>query len=233
MKVAASLVILAGSLDAQKKLFRAPKGFDEDGNKINGQHPKRRLQALNKFMCKWAADFLPEGKAGRFCDRYTTMIFRLDDTFGRDQCKFFDPSVKHGGPNPDADMAGMREAKNPNAKAPTKPRRLRRQADNYDACDGKSEAECNNEAMDGLECSAEDMLETSEMYAFCKPDESTNSNAVGERSMSQPNRKLKRYSAGLAKWCQRYISECYGQRVHKHCVNRAKNFLTKLALSDE
>ena len=52
----------------------------------------------------------------------------------------------------------MREAKNPNAKAPTKPRRLRRQADNYDACDGKSEAECNNEAMDGLECSAEDML---------------------------------------------------------------------------
>ena len=75
--------------------------------------------------------------------------------------------------------------------------------------------------------------ETSEMYAFCKPDESTNSNAVGERSMSQPNRKLKRYSAGLAKWCQRYISECYGQRVHKHCVNRAKNFLTKLALSDE
>ena len=55
-------------------------------------------------------------------------------------------------------MTGMREAKNPNAKAPTKPRRLRRQADNYDACDGKSEAECNNEAMDGLECSAEDML---------------------------------------------------------------------------
>ena len=51
-------------------------------------------------MCKWAGDFMPEGKSDRFCDRYTKMIFRLDDTFGREHCAFFDPSVKHGGPNP-------------------------------------------------------------------------------------------------------------------------------------
>jgi len=44
MKVSASLVILAGSIEATKR-FRAPKGVDENGNKINGQHPKRRLQA--------------------------------------------------------------------------------------------------------------------------------------------------------------------------------------------
>ena len=51
----------------------------------------------------------------------------------------------------------MREAKNPNAKAPTKPRRLRRSDDDLDACDGKTEAECNEAAFDGLECDAEDM----------------------------------------------------------------------------
>ena len=54
-------------------------------------------------------------------------------------------------------MTGMREAKNPNAKAPTKPRRLRRSDDDLDACDGKTEAECNEAAFDGLECDAEDM----------------------------------------------------------------------------
>ena len=57
-------------------------------------------------------------------------------------------------------MTGMREAKNPNAKAPTKPRRLRRSDDDLDACDGKTEAECNEAAFDGLECEAEDMIGT-------------------------------------------------------------------------
>ena len=55
-------------------------------------------------------------------------------------------------------MMGMREAKNPNAKAPTKPRRLRRSDDDLDVCDGKNESECNEAAFDGLECEAEDMI---------------------------------------------------------------------------
>ena len=52
----------------------------------------------------------------------------------------------------------MREAKNPNAKAPTKPRRLRRSDDDLDVCDGKNESQCNEAAFDGLECEPEDML---------------------------------------------------------------------------
>lgn len=55
-------------------------------------------------------------------------------------------------------MTGMREAKNPNAKAPTKPRRLRRSDDDLDVCDGKNESECNEAAFEGLECEPEDML---------------------------------------------------------------------------
>jgi hypothetical protein len=225
MKVSASLVILAGSLEASQKKFRAPKGFDDQGHKINGQHPKRRLQALNKFMCKWAEDYLEEGKAGRFCDRYTTMIFRLDDSFGREHCRFFDPAVRFGGPNPDITMQGLVAAKNPNAKNPTKSRRLRRSDDDYDACDDKSEEECDDAAMEGLECSEEDAANP-DMADLCEGDK-----ARGK--MSTPNRKLKRYSTGLAKWCNRYIAECYGQRVHAHCVNRAKKFLSSLQISDD
>lgn len=228
MKVSASLVILAGSIDAKSDRFRAPKGQDENNNKINGQHPKRRLQALNKFMCNWAESYMEEAKGNRFCTRYTAMIYRLDESFGRDMCAYFDPLVKFGGPNPDPDMRGRITAKNPNAKNPTKSRRLRRDADDdLDACDDLDDDDCDEASMEGLECSEEDQNDPS-MADFC--DDS----GVRERGkMSMPNRKLKRYSTGLAKWCNRYISECYGQRVHEHCVMRAKKFLAILAIEDE
>ena len=107
-------------------------------------------------MCSWAESYMAEGKGNRFCARYTDMIYRLDETFGREQCAFYDPSVKFGGPNPDESMTGMVAAKNPNAKNPTKSRRIRRSAADADSCDGLSEEACDNQAMDGLECSAED-----------------------------------------------------------------------------
>jgi len=227
MKVAAFLVVLAGSIQAEeKKRYRAPKGFDENGYKINGQHPKRRLQALNKFMCNWAESYMEDGKSSKFCKRYTNMIYRLNDSFGREQCRFFDPSVKFGGPNPDESMEGMVAAKNPNAKNPTKARRLRRNANDTtdDACgEGVDEDTCNEESMEGMECDQDD-LNDPDMAAFCDEKEA--------RKISTPNRKLKRYSTGLAKWCNRYIKECYGQRKHQHCVNRAKKFLNTLAIED-
>merc|ERR1712176_553660 len=52
-------------------------------------------------MCNWAESYMTESKGSRFCERYTNMIYRLNDSFGREQCRFFDPSVKFGGPNPD------------------------------------------------------------------------------------------------------------------------------------
>merc|ERR1711979_122440 len=110
-------------------------------------------------MCNWAESYMTESKGSRFCDRYTNMIYRLNDSFGREQCRFFDPSVKFGGPNPDDSMVGM-------------------------------------------ECDQDD-LNDPDMAAFCDEKEA--------RKISTPNRKLKRYSTGLAKWCNRYIKECYGQ----------------------
>jgi len=229
MKVSASLIVLAGQIDA--KQYRAPRGLDKDGNKINGQHPKRRLQALNKFMCNWSESYMEEGKSERFCKRYTDMIYRLEKAFNRDTCSFFDTSIKFGGPNPDASMKGKVAAKNPNAKRPTKSRRLRREVedgDNVDACDGLNEAQCNEASMDGLDCSPDDANKP-EMAAFCDGENPL----VTGRKMSMPNRKLKRYSTGLAKWCQRYVAECYGQRVHEHCIKRAARFLSDLKIADE
>lgn len=232
MKVSASLIVLAGTIDA--KQYRAPRGLDKDGNKINGQHPKRRLQALNKFMCNWSGSYMDEGKSERFCKRYTDMIYRLEKAFDRDTCSFFDPAVRFGGPNPDPNMKGKVTAKNPNAKRPTKSRRLRREVedgDNVNACDGMSEAECNEAAMEGLDCNAGDENNPA-LAPFCASDDDDSDGFI-KRKMSMPNRKLKRYSTGLAKWCQRYVAECYGQRVHEHCVKRAARFLSELKIEDE
>jgi len=107
-------------------------------------------------MCNWADTYLDEGMADRFCVRYTEMIYRLDRSFERPQCAFFDPDVRFGGPNPDESMSGQTHSKNPNAKNPTKSRRLRRSDDDVNVCDGMSETECDDEAMAGLECSDED-----------------------------------------------------------------------------
>lgn len=236
MKVSATLIVLASQIESKPDKFRAPKGVDGSGNKINGQHPKRRLQALNKFMCNWAETYLTDGTSERFCERYTTMIHRLDQSFEREQCAFFDTSIKFGGPNPDTDMSGKVHAKNPNAKNPTKSRRLRREADEAeesDPCEGLSEHECDELLLDdgSMDCDGGDDVQ--KLGVLCETTDDKGDLKGKKGKMSTPNRKLKRYSTGLAKWCQRYIAECYGQRVHDHCIMRAKKFLTTLAIPDE
>ena len=76
-------------------------GHDANGNKINGRHPQRRLQAINKFICRWTQANVHSGKGHRVCERVTHQLTNYNDSFQRPQCAFFDPDVKHGGPNPD------------------------------------------------------------------------------------------------------------------------------------
>jgi hypothetical protein len=212
------MVIFAGVVSANNGLFRAPKGHDDNGHKINGKHPQRRLQALNKFLCGWfksnAGDdgLMSEAKAQRMCDRVTTQVHHYNQIFLDKECAYFDPSVKFGGPNPDPSMKGMRQAKNPNAKNPFVQRaidRFRREDDaDYDEDDYDEE---DYEALE--EC---DGTETGALAAFCTED-----NVARKSKLSPQQRKLKRFTKSTAKWCSRYISECYGQRVHEHCVNRS------------
>merc|ERR1711915_872465 len=117
------------------QLFIAPKGIDQNGNKINGQHPQRRLQALNKFMCKWTNDYLNGPKSDRVCSRITQMMENFNDSFNRQSCAFFDPQVKFGGPNPNPDLKGMRLAKNPNAKSRYVSRSIRNRRTTIDPAD--------------------------------------------------------------------------------------------------
>jgi len=204
MKISSSVVIFA-SADA---LFRAPKGTDANGNKINGRHPQRRLQSINKFLCGWFNQNVGGAKADRMCDRLTSQIEQYDGAFNRPTCAFFDPSVKNGGPNPDESMRGMRPAKNPKARNAFKARQIRSRRSDEDNYEPEEE---DFEALE--DC---DGTETGALKEFCEEGQD---DAVS-RSVSVQQRKLKRYTTSLIKWCGRYISECHGQRVHEHCVNR-------------
>lgn len=210
MKISSSMVIFAGLVSAEG-MFRAPKGHDDEGNKINGKHPQRRLQALNKFLCGWfRTNVEPQAKGERMCARVTNQVKHYNDIWLNKECSYFDPAVKNGGPNPDESMRGLRPARNPNAKNKFVQRamdRFRREDDDEDYTDE------DYEALD--EC---DGTETGALADFCNDEEG---GVARKAKLSPQQRKLKRFTKSTAKWCSRYLSECYGQRVHEHCVNRS------------
>lgn len=211
MKLGLSMMIATASVSGKTALFRAPKGTDDKGRKVNGKHPQRRLQSINKFMCGWLGDNLESKMGDRICNRFTKMIFNYNDVFSKDQCSYFDPMVKHGGPHPDPAMHGVRPAKNPNAKKAYRQRRVRR--------DDDDESDEDEEALLDTEC---DGSETDEkLIAVCKAGSE-------KRTVSVNQRQLKRYTTAMMKWCNRFIYDCYGQRVHNHCLVRVKNIFDKL-----
>ncbi|CBY30561.1 unnamed protein product [Oikopleura dioica] len=225
MKVLSSILFAASSAEG---LFRAPK-FDENGNRIKASHPQRRLQAMNQFLCNWSTSGLPEGKSDRFCTRMSDFINQLDNAFNREQCAFYDPEVKNGGPNPDVEIHGMVIRKNKNAKGRSayRPRlvngehqrRRRRNADDED-CENLSEAECDRLALRDLEiCNADDKANP-KLEQFCAPEQ-----LKLTRSSNKSDKKLKRLTTGIVKWCDRYVYDCHGPRVNETCQQRALKIL--------
>ena len=99
---------------------------DSEERRVRGAHPQRRLQSVNKFMCRWLRDVLgaESGKAARTCNRVTDMVFKFEETFTTKSCAFYDPNVKNGGPNPDPAAQGNRK----NKFGEWVPRRTRREA---------------------------------------------------------------------------------------------------------
>merc|ERR1712037_949217 len=199
MKVLSSILYAASSAEG---LFRAPK-FDENGNRIKASHPQRRLQAMNQFLCNWSTSGLPEGKSDRFCTRMTDFINQLDEAFNREQCAFYDPNVKNGGPNPDEEMRGMVERKNKNAKG--------RSAYRPRMVNGQHQRRRRRNAED----KANPKLEQ-----FCAPEQ-----LKLTRSSNKSDKKLKRLTTGIVKWCDRYVYDCHGPRVNETCQQRALKIL--------
>jgi len=205
---------------AWKPLYKAPK-YDDSERRVRGAHPQRRLQSVNKFMCRWLKEVFgaDSKKAARTCNRITDMVYSHEETFTQKSCSFYDPEVKNGGPNPDPAASGKRR----NKEGDWVPRRTRRQAAvPVDEIDFEDEDE-DEEAFD--DC---DGTETApHLKEWCTPDQETNG-VVSTRTVPVVERKLKRYTTLLMKWCDRYIGECYGQRVSQLCFNRAKKLHTTL-----
>lgn len=111
------------ALSVAEAAFRAPKGLDANGNQIKGKHPYRKLQSINKFYCNYLEDNEEseprKGANDRLCGRVTRLIEQLSETFKRETCSFYDPSVRNGGPNPDESVRGLNRF--------DKPRRVRRE----------------------------------------------------------------------------------------------------------
>jgi len=222
MKISTSLALVALA-EAGQTRYRAPKK-DESGQKITGKHPMRRLQALNKFACAWLADNEAAGvelngwkrnASTKVCNIFTNWSVRMSETFQRPECAFYDPNVKFGGPDPNAQ---------PGKRSNGKDRRLRRDADDDDYEDDEelTEEEVLND--DDTSCSDEDGSAAALAgTGLCEGKER-------KSKLSAVNRKWRRINTGYAKWCNRYVSECYGQRVYDHCVNRAAKFFKNFKL---
>lgn len=227
--------VLVVAVDA--KMFRSPKGLDSHGNKIQKGHPARRLQSLNKGVCNWLNKHSSKNSEAR-CERMSVMYQRFFDSFQREECGFYDPKIKRGGPNPDKTMRGFRKPKNIKAKVEKRERitRTRRQAigaeqekflssdvevtlldDDFDVLTDED-----YENIDGC-----DGTEEGEMAEFCADDESDGPDARSR--VTTINKRLKSVLSATMKWCNRFISECHGMRVHLKCVKRSKSLFAKFA----
>lgn len=229
-------VALVGEATGSKP-FKAPKGLDVHGFSIGKGHPAKRLQSLNKSMCIWLQKYSPKRYNNR-CDRMTGMYERFYESFSRDDCGFYNPDIKNGGPNPDPSMKGMRIPKNPKSRRVMRERIVRgRRSDKNESSDPITEYYADIEYDDSTsEMTAEDIEyleecegnETGFLAELCSKDDG----AIMKSHAANANKKLKKVLATTIKWCRRYISECHGQRVNQHCETRALSLYEKFSLKD-
>lgn len=69
--------------------------------KVGPRTPIQRLESLVRFSQEWLGNNLydlPSYESWK--TRFIKNSERMLKAFGRDTCKFFDPSIPHGGPNP-------------------------------------------------------------------------------------------------------------------------------------
>ena len=131
-------------------------------------------------MCHWLQSHNPD-KSDIRCDRMTNMFTRFYDSFSREDCGYFNPDVKNGGPNPDVTMKGMRIPKNPKSRRVMRERLNRSKRSDDESLDDESSDDSFNYAdieYETDEMTNEDMeyldgcdgTETGALAEFCKDD---------------------------------------------------------------
>jgi len=126
-------------------------------------------------MCHWLQKHSPN-KHEKRCDRMTGMFNGFYESFSRDDCGYFNPDLKNGGPNPDETMRGMRIPKNPKSRRVLRERqnRSRREDESsFDSAEYYADVEYESEEMtnEDLEyLDGCDGTETGALAEFCKDD---------------------------------------------------------------
>ena len=126
-------------------------------------------------MCQWLQKHSPDRYEKR-CDRMTGMFTNFYESFSRDDCGYFNPDIKNGGPNPDETMRGMRIPKNPKSRRVLRERqnRSRREDESsFDSAEYYADIEYESEEMtnEDLEyLDGCDGTETGALAEFCKDD---------------------------------------------------------------
>ena len=158
--------------------------WDSFERRVPPRRPDQRLAMLKKFSHDWSDRFLGPNcesygtcershpRAARFKEKIDNQYERFTNAYQRETCRFFDPNVPNGGPNP-----------NP------KQRRMRRDTE------GKK--------------LGDDEMDIFDTETFM-------------RISNDPLHALRQIFVGFRKWTERYIAECYGQRIHSYHTRRLK-----------
>jgi len=206
--------------------------------KVPPKTPEQRLNTLKGFFAKFTADIMSsvtgDGVATRFNSRMQRMLENMEAAYNRPNCGYFDPSSKHGGPDP---YPGFKNS-DPNGKK--RNRRLAEEDSNNlqeQACTGSvTDEDGNVETYDpfgdmlGNCCSFDWFNEANSVT--CQKGERAGGKKKGKDQWSRlsddPKLKWKQITTGTRKWAERYINNCSGQRKNKLVVKRMKKVYAKI-----
>merc|ERR1712176_758877 len=174
-----------------------------DNKKVPPRHPLQRLQRLTEFseelLNEWY-DFLPS--KDNWINKFATNAKRMEKNFerGNQRCGFYDESqLPHGGPEPTTTTTSTTTTTTTTTEAPTTTTEKPKKKGN------KGNKKKGNKGRSRRDIDAD------ERYDREDP-------AVG----------TKQITTGFAKWADRYLSRCSGQKNYQFQANRMEKWNNKL-----
>lgn len=223
--------------------------------KVPPRHPKNRL---NRLQNKLAVSVLTHPglpwkpkRSQRVLNKLQAFADRMLKSFERPTCGYYDPTTRHGGPDPEPHLRENGKARNPT-------NRKRRDAEwtppsdatwikadssfmwLYEYCFTQNDEVLKNEDgswnddrwnfvgdSDDLICLDEDDTCASFDMSTCQWSDNLG-NVVprgkrgGRKLSDDPQIAWKQVTTGLKKWAQRYLNNCHGMRKNNLPARRAK-----------